>query len=146
MRIHIPKNIRRHSFIYINLHRHTHVPTYKRFFRSKWYPFISVNNLQSLDSYVIDIANNHVGGWKYQKGVLFFEDISEVAFHKERNWQRWASLSQESSIIPSHWPFKVWTMSNQILYTNPIGEALWGSKLMKNERTSSTCPSRCYMW
>ena len=36
----------------------------------------------------------------------------------DRNSCRWAILAIESPTIPSHWPFKVWTMSNQIFETN----------------------------
>ena len=59
-----------------------------------------------------------------RKGVPFFTDICGVAFHKVRNLCHWAVVSHESPIIPSCWPFKGWTMSNQILFTILHGEAL----------------------
>ena len=90
----------------------------KRIFFPNKYPFINVNNLQSFNSYVLGGGNNHFGGWKCQKGMPFFMVVSEVV-HKARNWWPRANLSLES-----HWPFKVWTMSNQILFTNLVGEAL----------------------
>ena len=64
--------------------------------------------------------NNHFGGWMCQKWVPFYEVISGVVVHKVRKWWRWATLSPESSTIPSHWPF----MSNQFNWQ--------GSNLMKN--------------
>ena len=68
--------------------------------------------------------NNHFGGWMCQKWVPFYEVISGVVVHKVTNRWHWAASSSEPPTIQSHWPFKVWTMSNQILLTNSVGEAI----------------------
>ena len=91
------------------------------FLFKKIYPFISVTRLQDFEIYVISGGKNNFEGWKCQKGVPF---MSGVSLQMIRISSPWAILALESPTIQSHWPFKVWTMSNQILITNLVSDAL----------------------
>ena len=50
--------------------------------------------------------------------------MNEVVVKMIRHSCRWAILALESPIIPYYWPFKVWTISNQIFETNSVGDVL----------------------
>ena len=116
------------------------------FFFLKGYLFIRESNLYCFNSQSDGwrkVGTTILGGGKCQKGLPSFEDISEVAFHRVRNYWQWGALALESLRRQSHCPFKVWIMSNQIIYTTiSICEALawWKRRLtsLPNVLYSST--------